>query len=156
MIRRLFLAIILCLSLTACAPKHEEIPLFTYPSVLLASLSAAAHAADLNGRSPAGQPQKGLYNVLDTHSMEPTLRGGDYIVVDTKFSFANLKGGMPITYTAGWTKPGDPPVTHRTRDKTPTGWTVQGDNNNAAELGMWRVNEKDYIGKVVAIYRVKP
>lgn len=159
MIRRLF-ALFVPLFLFGCFAKHDDPPLLTYDTAALTRQSALLHAVDVNGKSPVGQPQKGLYHVLDTRSMEPLLKGGDYIVVDTKFPYAKLTKGVPITYQAQWQPPAAPPVTHRTQAKYPDGWVCSGDangiNGNRGPVENWRVTEKEFVGKVVGIYRVKP
>ena len=157
MTRRLFFSAFLCLFLAACTPKHEQIPLFTYDTPTLTLLSAQAHAADLNGKSPAGEPQKGLYSVADTHSMEPILWGGDYIVVTLleKRPYSGLKVGEVVTYRADWQSAGAPPVTHRLAQKDKYGWILTGDNTPTYE-SRWRMTENEYLGTVVGIYRFKP
>ena len=154
---RRFFALLFFLGLTACAPRHEEIPLLTYDTPTLTLLSAQAHAADLNGKSPADQPQKGLYLMADTHSMEPVMWGGDYIVVapPEKRPYSGLRVGEVVTYRADWLPAGALPVTHRLAMKDKYGWILTGDNNSSYE-SRWRMTEEDYLGTVVAIYRFKP
>lgn len=142
MIRVLLIA--LCLLLAGCAPKRLDPPTLTYDTPILTELSAKAHAATVSGR---------VYYVMDTHSMEPTLWGGDYIVVSAA-PYDELRLGQIITYQADWAPVGAPPVTHRLVKQDGFGWVLSGDNNARSEP-QWRVTSKNYIGLVVGIYRVK-
>ena len=137
-------AVAVCLVLSGCSPKRLDPPTLTYDTPLLTELSAKAHAATAKGT---------VYNVMDTHSMEPTLWGGDFIVV-VPAPYGELKLGQIITYRADWQPPGAPPVTHRLVKKDSLGWVLSGDNNARSEP-QWRVTSKNYIGLVVGIYRVK-
>ena len=56
--------------LSGCT-KHIDPPLFTYPNESLRNLSAQLHRVDVSGR---------LYIVANTHSMEPLILGGDWLV----------------------------------------------------------------------------
>lgn len=142
--KRIVAALAICVALVGCGPKRLDPPLLTYDTPLLTKLSAVAHASSANAR---------YYEVADTHSMEPTLWGGDYIVVSS-VPYDELKVGQIITYQADWLPPTAPPVTHRLVMKTGLGWVLSGDNNARSEP-QWRVTSKNYIGLVVAIYRVK-
>lgn len=139
-----FLIIALCLALAGCAPKRLDPPTLTYDTPILTELSARAHASTINGT---------LYLVADTHSMEPTLWGGDFVVVSAA-PYDELKLGQIITYQADWQPAGAPPVTHRLAQKDRFGWIMSGDNNARYEPH-WRVTTSNYIGLVVGIYRVK-
>ena len=90
--------------LTGCGPRRIDPPLLRYDSPRLASLSAEAHARDVAGT---------LYVVMDTHSMEPTLLGGDVIVV-APAPYELLRAGQIITYRAAWLPAASPPVTQLT------------------------------------------
>ncbi len=146
MIARL-LSLLCLIALVGCGyPEHIDPPLFTYQNDLIASLSAAARAKDIGGI---------VYHVADTHSMEPLLRGDDYIVVALKdrAPYVGLKAGQPIAYKADWYPA--TPVVHRLTTKDKGGWILGGDNNRYSEP-QWRVTEATYIGTVDGIYRVKP
>lgn len=151
-INRLFLvsflsSILLGVFLGCGYPSHIDPLLYTYDSEILVEQSAALHAEDLHGIY--------LY-VLNTHSMEPVLYGGDYIVVDTHASYSNVKLGVIIVYHADWAKPTDPPVVHRVLAKDSAGLLVGGDNVDSQHTeNQWRVTEKNYVGTVVGIYRMK-
>lgn len=146
---------------SGCFAKHDNPQLYTFPSRTLTYQSALLHAIDLNGRSPLGQLQSGLYHVLDTKSMEPVLQGGDYIVVDTRFPYDKLTKGVLVTYQARWAPAPQPPVTHRLQVRMPEGWVAEGDQNgiNGANpksgLESARITPAEYIGKVVGIYRTR-
>lgn len=133
-----------CLLLAACLPIREDPPLFIYDSHSLASISASLHARDTGGS---------LYSVLDTHSMEPLLKGGDIIVV-APLPFDELRVGQVITYQATWQPPGAAPVTHRVVAKDRLGLILGGDHNAHSEAGS-RVTRDAFLGLVVGIYRVK-
>lgn len=139
--------------IVGCFAKPDNPPLYTYDTPILTQLSAAAHAGSINGK---------LYYMLDTHSMEPVLKGGDWFVVDTTFPYAQITKGIICTYQAKWLPPTAAPVTHRAQVKYPDGWVFEGDQNGInginrnSGLESARVTEKEYIGKVVGIYRVKP
>jgi len=97
--------------------------------------------------------------IADTHSMEPTLMGGDAAVVQ-KIPYADLKEGDIITYRPEWVKakykPGETvhPVIHRIVQKDKGGWIASGDNNSRSESNE-RVTEQNYEGKLTRVYRVK-
>lgn len=137
-------AIALCFVLSGCSPKRLDPPTLTYDTPILTELSAKAHAATANGK---------VYYVMDTHSMEPTLWGGDFIVV-VPAPYHELKLGQIITYQADWQPAGAPPVTHRLVKQDGLGWVLSGDNNARSEP-QWRVTSRNYIGLVAGIYRVK-
>lgn len=130
-------------------PTHINPPVYERETQLVAFMEAQLHARDL----PDGP---GLtFTVQPTGSMEPTIKGGDIIVVDTnKENHSKLRAGEIITYKADWYK-GVEPVTHRLIKKDSYGWLLSGDANPDVET-KWRVTENSYVGKVVAIYRVKP
>lgn len=133
--------------LSSCgAPKHIDPPTLTYPTELMARLSAEARAKDIGGT---------VYRVADTHSMEPLLIGRDYIVVapPSRAPYADLKVGQVITYKADWYA--KHPVTHRLVQKDKDGWILSGDNNPRSEAS-WRVTAGTYLGTVDGIYRVRP
>lgn len=127
-------------------PKYIDPPLLTYPTDTMARLSAEAHAKDIGGK---------VFHVADTHSMEPALQGGDYIVVAPKSlrSFDSVLAWEMGVYAAEWYKPH--PVTHRFALKDGLGWIMSGDNNARSEPH-WRVTDQNFIGVVVGRYRVKP
>ena len=135
---------LLALALAGCGPRRIDPPTLRYDSVLLAGLSAVAHARDVGGVT---------YQVADTHSMEPTLWGGDVIVV-APTPFAELRAGQIITYRATWLPANSPPVTHRLAQRDGLGWILSGDNNAHYE-SFARVTADNYLGLVVGIYRAK-
>lgn len=154
--RRSFLTIlalaiaILGVAISGCGfPAHINPPVYERETQVIALLEARLHARDLPGGPGL------IFTVQPTGSMEPTLKGGDIIVVDSdKEGYAKIKRGEIVTYMAEWHK-GPEPVTHRLISKDSYGWLLSGDANPDVET-KWRVTEKSYIGKVVAIYRVKP
>lgn len=109
------------------------------------------HARDL----PGGDGLR-TEPVQNTHSMEPLIRGGDYLVIAGKRNrkFESLKAGEIILYQADWRPANAAPVCHRLVKKDKDGWILSGDNAERSEP-QWRVTEGNYIGVVVAIYRLK-
>lgn len=131
------------LLLSGCT-KHIDPPLFIYPDTTLRGLSAQLHSVDVNGR---------IFVAANTHSMEPLILGGDWLVM-AHSPFANLEQGKVIVYQAEWQKDG-PPVSHRIVGKDSYGLIMAGDNNPRSEPSS-RVTEDNYLGEIVGIYRVKP
>lgn len=130
--------------LSACAPKRIDPPLYTYDLPRLVSESARLHALQINGL---------LFIVANTHSMEPLLRGDDLIVVEQK-PFDTLRNGEVITYRAEWAPSIAPPVCHRIVAIDSGGLLLSGDNVAHSE-SKFRVTRANYIGAVVAIYRLR-
>lgn len=132
------------LALVACSTKQDNPPVFWDNTPAQAKLAAMAQANDVHGTA---------YYVLNTHSMEPFLVGGDWVVVQPD-GYASLQVGQIITYHADWLPPTDPPVCHRLAQKDSYGWILDGDNNRHYEAN-WRVTEKNFIGRVVAVYTTR-
>lgn len=154
MTRRLFLftlvtvlAIVLLAAPSGCGyPKHIDPPLYTFETQRLAQLSAEAYAKSVGGK---------VYSVADTHSMEPVIKGGDWIVI-APLPFQDRKPGEIITYVPTW-RPGDQTATHRISLIDKDGLLVEGDNVDGEHPeNKWRVTATNYRGVVVAIYRFKP
>lgn len=152
MSRFLIIVVLVYLSLSALGgcgyPKHIDPPLYTYDLDSVAKQSAVLHARDVNGI---------WLSVQNTHSMEPLLQGGDYVVIQTGV-FAPLKErrkGEVINYLADW-QPNGPTVCHRIVDIDPFGLLAEGDNVDGQHSeSHWRVTDENYRGLVVGIYRVK-
>lgn len=154
--RRAFLSTVLsvpaCFIAPGCGyPDHIDPPLYER-DVSPAQLAQEAylHARDL----PGGYGMH--FRILPTGSMEPTIKGGDIIVVAGKGNrpYASLKAGEIIVYYASWMARDQPPVAHRLITKDRYGWILSGDANPTSESS-WRVTEENYVGVVVARYRVK-
>jgi signal peptidase I len=125
--------------------KRIDPPLYFESSLPAARLAAHLHAQDAGGV---------IFQLLPTGSMEPLMKGGDFIVVRGG-GFDALQEGQVIAYRAAWI-PGDGlPVAHRLVGRDSHGWILSGDNNPRSEP-QWRVTERNYIGLVIAIYRVAP
>jgi uncharacterized protein YceK len=136
---------ILCLALSGCGTiAHIDPPLHFAPSELAAYVSASEDAMAVGGD---------VYYVRDTHSMEPTLWGGDYLASDPNAPYKDRVAGEIAVYDADWVPDADPYVTHRIAAITSTGWIMSGDNNATSEA-QWRVTADEYKGLVVAIWRV--
>lgn len=130
--------------MAGCAPKRLDPPTFRESSAPAAQL-----AATLQARSAGGL----AFHVLDTHSMEPLLFGGDWIVVAPR-PYAELQLGQVVTYRADWLPADSPPVTHRLAQKDGLGWILSGDNNPRSEPH-WRVTENNFLGLVVGIWTAR-
>ncbi len=147
------LTVLALLTLAGCgrAPRLDPAP-YREPSELAAWLAAEAHARDVRGL---------VFRVLDTHSMEPLLRGGDYIVV-TPTPWEMVEVGRVVTYRAKWAPANFPPVTHRLVARDRDGGIASGDNvrpdiddqgRNTRTEARHRITAENYIGTVLAIYR---
>lgn len=101
----------------------------------------------------AAQEGGDVYYLQDTHSMEPLMWGGDYLVV-VPGKFESWKVGQVLTYDAEWMPPGEPNVTHRIVGKDEYGLIMSGDNNPFSEAS-WRVTDANDVGIVTGIWRVK-
>ena len=117
-------------------------PVFRYDIEMLTRLSAEAHARSVNGE---------VFKLANTGSMEPFLTGGDWLVV-SRVPFNELKDGEIILYRAQWADKGLPPVCHRIAGRDRHGLIMSGDANKHSEA-RWRVNDADYAGKLIAVYR---
>jgi hypothetical protein len=138
------------LFVSGCAPKQPEIATYVYDSPTVTALSAAAHAKDVGGY---------VTNILPTGSMEPTLKGGDMVVVSSPAldPFENIKKGDAVRYAA----PGSPhfaadvgAIMHRAVLRDSLGWVMSGDHNAHSE-SKWRLTRENYLGRAVAVYRTR-
>lgn len=126
-----------------CSPRKEVVSLHHESSLIAASIAAGLEANDAGGR---------VYLVAATGSMEPTFKGGDY-VVGVKTPFEDLKVGMIVNYFPEWAP--KLLVIHRLVAKWPNGdgWIAEGDSRkNTAEIRS-RVMAANYVDHVVSIYR---
>lgn len=125
-----------------CAPKREAISVYHETSTIAAKISA-----DLEARDKGGIP----YVIMPTGSMEPTIRGGDY-VVSIPTLFADLKVGMIVVYTPEWN--GQKVTVHRLVGVWPDGgFIAEGDGpKNTAETQS-RVDTSNYLGHVISAHR---
>jgi hypothetical protein len=141
----IFLSIIL---LTSCTYKKTEYPVFRYDNETVAMLSALAHANDINGT---------VSQILPTGSMRPAIYDYDYVIISnpSKDSFENVKEGDIVLYRADWAPPLSPPVLHRTVEKDRYGWIMTGDNEASPYENKTRLTSANYLGRLVAIYRLE-
>ncbi len=123
---------------------HLDPPLFLVPTNLDAWREAEEFAYIEGGD---------VYTVADTHSMEPTLWGGDYIVVRPG-DFNSWKVGQILMYQPTWQPAPATMVVHRIVDKDSGGLIMSGDNVPYSESG-YRVTDKNDGGLVIGIWRVK-
>lgn len=134
--------------LIACSPRRVEAPVYRYDSDALTLLSAGAHARDAGGF---------VARVMPTGSMRPAIADGDLVVAlgPQKAPFASISEGDVLLYDADWLPAGSPPVLHRAAMRDAGGWIMSGDNTAHYE-NKHRVTPRNYIGKVIAIYRKAP
>lgn len=142
------------LAAASCGPKRDVIPFHGGLDPAVAEGSAILKANAIGGAS---------YRVSDTHSMEPYLALGDFVVVDTHAQYKDIKVGWMITYQARWLPPSSSPVTHWCADKLGNEFIMDGQNNehyeNSTEMRMGEI-EFNYrnmflvrtCGRVVEIY----
>ncbi len=151
MTRRLFLLLIVLFVLTSCGyDTHVDPPLFTYDTDALTLASAQLHARDVGGFVSG--------RVLNTHSMEPLIKGDDWLVIlssaTAPINNAHLRGRV-ISYHPDW----DPKLfcAHRVVSEDSYGLIVEGDHVDGEHPeGKWRVTAANYLGEVIAIYRTVP
>jgi signal peptidase I len=137
--RRLLVIAVIALAGCAKAPRLDP-EIRTYPTVL----EAWTHAqADVINTGAA------LYIVANTGSMEPTLTTEDLLIV-VREPYESLQAGRVVTFKADW-RPA--PITHRLTIKRDGVWGTSGDANHWSDPG-W-MDEKQYIGVVKRVYRVK-
>lgn len=100
------------------------------------------------------------FAVADTHSMEPVLRGGDWVTVQ-EVPFGSLKTGAIAVYAADWASSGTL-VCHRLVQHDSEGWIASGDNvkpdidetgRNRHSEASYRITPTNFVGLVVARYR---
>ena len=144
----LLVGLTLLSTIYGCFPKNDDPNVVYCDNAVEAYESARGHAARIGGRA---------FSVADTHSMEPLLYGGDFIVVDPKVSVTTVKPGRVITYYAQWQPADAPPVTHRITDRDGYGLLVAGDNVDGLDHpeNRYRVTADNYVGVVTTIYRVR-
>lgn len=150
---RLLLTVATLLLAAGCAPSPRLDPaLFRAAGERAAWLAAEAHARDVQGT---------VFRILDTHSMEPLLTGGDYIVV-SRPAWAGVEVGRVVVYRAAWSPADFPPVAHRLTARDRHGGIASGDNvrpdidadgSNRRSEAAHRIVESNYVGIVLAIYR---
>jgi hypothetical protein len=134
----------LCVFFAACGyAKRKDPPIYTYDSLALAAESARLHAKDINGMVWPPNECCG--------SMKPLIQEGD-ILVSLKTDYEKMSGKVGI-YGPKWNN--GKPVAHRFVAKDKDGYIASGDANKKSE-SQERITEHNYIGEVMAIYRVKP
>lgn len=137
---RLFLAIVV-LALAGCAKAPRLDPeIRTYPTVMEAWTHAQADVINSGAQ---------LYIVANTGSMEPFLTTEDLLVV-IRDPYESLQSTQVVTFKANW-RPS--PITHRLSIKRDGKWATSGDANHYTDPG-W-MGEKEYLGVVKRVYRVK-
>lgn len=99
-------------------------------------------------RQEAARLDGAVWAVGHTGSMRPLLQGGEYAVTVSRF--ADVRLGEVLVYRATYHHN---PIVHRAVQKDSHGWLMSGDSAPHSES--WaRVNADNYIGTVVAVYRL--
>lgn len=99
-------------------------------------------------RQEAARLDGAVWAVGHTGSMRPLLQGGEYAVTVSRF--ADVRLGEVLVYRATYHHN---PIVHRAVQKDSHGWLMSGDSSPRSES--WaRVNADNYIGTVVAVYRL--
>ncbi len=146
-------ALLVVLCSIGCSPKRVDPPTYYETSPTAAFVAANLHATETGGF---------VWAVADTHSMEPLIWGGDFVVTKN-VPFKSLKVGQPIAYMAQWAPKG-PPVCHRIVMQDSYGFLVSGDNvkpdidengRNRHSEASYRVTEENYLGLVLSIWTAR-
>lgn len=138
--------IALFLALVGCTPKRGDIPTYWGNTPKQAEEASKLHAKDIGG----------YYSlILPTGSMEPKLSGGDWIVYVAR-PYSSVKVGMMAIYKARWLPKDHPQVCHWVAAPQGKEWIMDGQNNGRYEnRGKELMGEKEFLGEVVAIYKIK-
>ena len=88
------------------------------------------------------------WNVGFTGSMKPFLHGGEIVITENNYDAIKL--GQILVYSAPYSKN---PIVHRAVQKDNDGWIMSGDANRNTE-SFYRVTKDNYLGTVVAVYRL--
>lgn len=99
--------------------------------------SAQLKAIELNGKA---------FQVAHTGSMEPLLKGGEWIVAVA--DYPSIQKGQILVYQAPYNKN---PLLHRAVEKDHLGWIMSGDSAPHTE-SWFRVTPESYIGTAIIIY----
>jgi len=138
---------------SGCSPDRVNPPVILCEDALDASVKSQILAIELNGKYSNGIP-KGWYTVTGSGSMEPTLHGGDFIVIDKSIQLSSSQLGHILTYFPDW-KPVRENTVHRMVAWDKSGAIMEGDAEVAHTENRNRVNKGNYDGEVVKIYRAK-
>lgn len=147
--KKLFIALLFGW-VAGCQPAHIDPPVLQFPTEAKRNVEAKKYETTVKGFS---------FTASNTHSMEPTIWSGDWLV-EIKKPIEQVEVGEVITAHGDWQKPEDPPETHRVVDKDAGGLMVSGDNVNPVQAdgihseNQYRIRNDNYIGTVVRIYRV--
>lgn len=142
--------LLVLLFLGACQPAHIDPPVLPFSNADKRDAAARKYRDSVNGF---------YFIAADTHSMEPTIWGGDWLI-EVRKPIEQVEIGEIITDRGDWQKPEAPPETHRVVLKDKDGLMVSGDNVNPVQADgvhsetQYRVREDNYIGTVLRIYRV--
>lgn len=133
-----------CMLLVACGyALHRDPELIIVDNQERAKFWAESHANRIDGWTTKNEC---------CGSMEPVIVKNDYLVIK-KEAWSDFLLGWICVYKAEWDK--DNLTSHRfVGGDANGGFIASGDNVKTTEA-QYRVHEKDYFGKVVAIYRAK-
>lgn len=147
------IALTMIVSVAGCWQDHIDPPVVICKSVEEASNLSQSLATKLNGKHSNGIP-KGWYQTGFSGSMEPTIHGGDIIVVDKAIILSQNQVGHILTYFPEW-KPIRENTCHRMVGWDKEGAIMEGDAEIATTENKNRVNKANYDGEVIKIFRVK-
>ncbi len=149
-LRIFFLALLVALS--GCATVARGLfPLATDPApIFFPTTLDAWFAASIVAYQEGGE----VYEIEDTGSMEPTLIGGDIVVVAPK-PWAEYVPFKNALYDPEWLPISSPPALHRIVGRDARGLIMQGDASPFPE-SEYRVTEAKAHGILVGIWRVVP
>lgn len=108
----------------------------------------SANEAEQVARANATAKKARIYRILDTGSMYPLIRGGQFVVGEPT-PYGELQVGDIINYKPEWN--GGKPAIHRIVAKDKGGFLLSGDNNPRTESWM-RVTPENYLDRVTTIY----
>lgn len=125
-------------------PKLKPVETHDFTDVSEATKGALAHAKLIGGR---------VHVVSNTRSMRPLLQGGELVVVSDpqKDPWSNVTEGDVCVYAYAYH---ENPLIHRAAMRDAHGWIMAGDSAPRSE-SFDRMTPENYLGRLVAIYRVK-
>lgn len=140
------LLVLICFTaIVSCQPKRVSVPTTVVQTAQEAEDLARAGAMVYGGWASIIAP---------SGSMEPTLSGGDWIVVKPT-TFNEVKKGWMAVYQARWLPPTANLVCHWVADKSGDEFIMDGEANKHYEKGSQKMGVAEYRGRVVAIYKVQ-
>lgn len=143
---RCFLALVALVFLTSCRPARVNPPVLQFNNAAEMFRSMQIQVGKVKGLPPLP--------ILDTHSMEPLIYGGDYVVISGA-PFGDALDGCVVGLRPEWNP--DILEIHRVVGRDSFGYLVEGDNVDwkHPEAAKFRMTSKNFVGEVVGIYRLR-